>query len=289
MEDIIYLFILGSVSLVIYGSWSIVINRSLIRQRLPEAASAKRRVLLKASLKPLLKVSDSLLVKLKMKEKLHQKLFAAHVKLNPSEFFAIKLAAVLIPGGLSLLFLKKLGPLAVFIAAGLGYYVVEHWIHKRVAKRRHSIVRLLPETVDLISLCMEAGLDFTTSMDWIVKKTTPTPMIEELAFVVEEIRWGKPRIQALKDMANRLDLPEIRTFVHTLSQAERMGTPVLEVLGMLSEDARMQRFHRGERTALKAPIKMLIPLIFCILPVIGIIVAGPILLRFMESGLGGKF
>lgn len=289
MEDIIYILILGSVSLVIYGSWSIVINRSLIRQRLPEAASVKRRLLLKASLKPLFKASDFLLLKLKMKEKMQQQLVAAHVRLSPSEFFAIRLAAMLIPGGLSLLILKKLGPMAVIVAVGLGYYITEHWIHKKIAKRRHLIVRLLPETVDLISLCMEAGLDFTTSMDWIVKKTRPTPMIEELAFVVEEIKWGKPRVQALKDMAQRLDLAEIRSFVHTLAQAERMGTPVLEVLGMLSEDARMQRFHRGERIALKAPIKMLIPLIFCILPVIGIIVAGPILLRFMQTGLGGGF
>jgi tight adherence protein C len=132
---------------------------------------------------------------------------------------------------------------------------------------------------------MDAGLDFTMSMDWIVKKTRSNPMIEELAFVLEEIKWGKPRLQALKDMTKRLDSPDVRSFVNTLSQAERMGTPVIEVLGMLCEDVRQQRSQRGERIALQAPMKMLIPLIFCILPVIGIVIAGPIILQFLQGGL----
>ena len=108
-------------------------------------------------------------------------------------------------------------------------------------------------------------------------------MIEELSFVLEEIQWGKPRTQALKDMAKRLNIPEVNSFIQTLVQAERMGTPVAEAFGVLSEDARMQRFNRGERFAMKAPIKILIPLIFCILPVIGIIIGGPIFLQFAQG------
>ena len=143
----------------------------------------------------------------------------------------------------------------------------------------------IPETVDLLGLCVEAGLDFTSSVKWVLDKVQLNPMMEELAFVLEEIKWGKPRTQALKDMGKRLDISEISSFVQTLVQAERMGTPVSEAFLILSEDARMQRFHRGERIAMQAPIKILIPLIFCILPVIGIVVGGPILLQFMTNKL----
>jgi len=86
---------------------------------------------------------------------------------------------------------------------------------------------------------------------------------------------------------SRLSIPDVTSFVRTLVQADRMGTPVEETFKILSDDSRMRRFHRGKRTAMKAPIKMLVPLIFCILPVIMIIVAGPILVNFMTKGLFG--
>ncbi len=86
-------------------------------------------------------------------------------------------------------------------------------------------------------------------------------------------------------MAHRLNIPEVSSFVQALAQAERMGTPVSETFAIISEDTRLQRFRRGERYALQAPIKILIPLIFCILPVIGIVIGGPIFLQFMQGGV----
>jgi len=88
-------------------------------------------------------------------------------------------------------------------------------------------------------------------------------------------------------MSKRVGIADVSSFVRILIQADRMGTPVEETFRILSEDTRMRRFHRGERQAMKAPLKMLIPLIFCILPVILIIVAGPILIRFMTQGFFG--
>jgi tight adherence protein C len=138
----------------------------------------------------------------------------------------------------------------------------------------------------LIGLCVEAGLDFTASVQWIAdKKIFNNPLMEELIFVLEEIKWGKPRIQALKDMSARVSIPEVKSLVYTLVQAEKMGTPVSEAFNALSEDTRLMRFRRGERFAAKAPIKILIPLIFCILPVIGIVIGGPILLQFMQGNM----
>ena len=163
----------------------------------------------------------------------------------------------------------------------------EIYLKQKIAKRKELITRRLPETVDLLGLCIEAGLDFVSAVKWVVDKTPGTAMTEELTFVIEEIRWGKPRIQALKDMSHRLNITEMSSFVQTIIQADRMGTPVAEAFAIISEDTRAQRFHRGQRIALQAPIKILLPLIFFIMPVIGIVIGGPILLQFMQGGLTG--
>ena len=275
---------------MIVGIWDIVISKSQIRQRLPASELPQRsKADLAKYLAPLFGLSNLVLKKLNLKERIYQRLYAARIKLTPAEFFSVKVVIMVGLAFLTYFIFNKFVIPAVFAGLVFGYVLPEFWLAKRIAKRKQSIVRLLPETIDLLSLCMEAGLDFSMSMEWIVKKTRNNPMLEELAFVLEQIKWGKPRLQALKDMAKRLDFPEIRSFVHTLSQSERMGTPVVEVLSMLSEDSRMQRSHRGERIALQAPLKMLIPLIFCILPVIGIVVGGPIILQFMQGSLFKSF
>jgi tight adherence protein C len=130
-----------------------------------------------------------------------------------------------------------------------------------------------------------AGLDFMAAVRWIIDKVKVNPLIEELIMVLKEINVGKPRLEALRDMSKRLNISDVTSFVRALIQADRMGTPVEETFKILSEDSRMRRFHRGERQAMKAPIKMLMPLIFFILPVIMIIVAGPIIIRFITGGL----
>ena len=225
-----------------------------------------------------------ILEKLNLEVKIKYRLASAHLRLTPQQFFNMKLLFMLALVILTPILLGRIEPLEFVIALAAGYLLPEIWLSRRIAKRKYAIVRVLPETIDLLSLCVGAGLDFVASIEWLIKKGISTnPMIEELAFVLEEIQWGKPRAQALKDMAKRLNIPEVNSFIQTLIQAERMGTPVAEAFGLLSEDARSQRFNRGERFAMKAPIKILIPLIFCILPVIAIIIGGPIFLQFAQG------
>jgi len=109
-------------------------------------------------------------------------------------------------------------------------------------------------------------------------------LIEELFNISQEARMGKTRREALRTMANRLNMPEISSLVRTLIQSDRMGTGIDEALRIHSEESRLVRFEKGERLALQAPLKLLIPLIFCILPVVFIIVAGPIILEFTQLG-----
>lgn len=231
-----------------------------------------------------------LLEKLKINIKIKNRLDASHVRLAPQEFFNLKVLIILALG-LSVYFAwNKAEPYVYLVVCAIGFILPEIWLNIKISKRKYEISRVLPETVDLLGLCVEGGLDFTTAITWIIdKRITNNPLLEELAFVTEEVKWGKSRSQALKDMARRLNIIEVSSFVQTLVQAERMGTPVAEAFTILSEDTRLQRFNRGERYAFQAPIKILIPLIFFILPVIGIIVAGPVFLQFIQGGLTAAF
>jgi tight adherence protein C len=122
----------------------------------------------------------------------------------------------------------------------------------------------------------------------VIKRSKVSSLTKELSLVLHEIQMGKSRSDSLKSMAKRMSIPEVSSLVNTLVAADRMGTPVYNVLNDLGEEARRQRFQRGERLALTAPIKMLFPLIFFILPVVAIIVGAPILLQFMQGGVTSK-
>ena len=181
-------------------------------------------------------------------------------------------------------------PAWVVCAGAVGFFLPSLWLNARIAKRQRAIVRVLPEIIDLLSLCIGAGLDFLGALNKVVvaKAFTKEPLIEELSLVLQEIKLGKRRFEALKAMAKRVNVQEVSSFVRTLVQADRMGTPIGEVLVIHSEDIRFQRFTRAEREALKAPIKILIPLIFCIMPCVAIIVGAPIFLQFAHQNAFGR-
>lgn len=284
MLTLIHLLLITSVTLIFIGIFS---SGNLIKRRrfaLPEEQKQPRN--LTKHIFFLLPVISKFLEKSKLDVKIKYKLDAARVNLTPQQFVAMKLALIQLAGAVAFFFISKSNPMVLAGGIFAGYIIPDIWLSRKAAQRRYSIARVLPETVDLLGLCVEAGLDFTTAVKWIIeKKVFSNPMIEELTLVLEEIKWGKPRSQALKDMARRLNISEVSSFVQALVQAERMGTPVSETFANISEDTRLQRYRRGERYALQAPIKILIPLIFCILPVIGIIIGGPILLQFMKGGL----
>ena len=121
------------------------------------------------------------------------------------------------------------------------------------------------------------------SLRWVVEKSPPSVMIDDLNTVLQEINLGKTRQDAIRDLANRYELPDLSTFSRTLIQADKMGTSVTDALNILAEDMRLARYRRGEQLALKAPMKMLVPLLVFIFPVVGILVAGPIFLDFIEN------
>jgi tight adherence protein C len=219
-----------------------------------------------------------------MRHSLGQRLSISQTNMTPEEFFLFKEITIVafllvIPG----FFGPEMLLFAIFISIAAGYFAPDLWLGSKVKKVKENIVKFLPDTVDLLGLCVNAGLDFMMALKWVVEKSTPNVVVNEMGSLLQEINVGKPRREALRDMARKYELPDLSTFSRTLIQADKMGTSVSEALNILSEDMRLARFRRGEAMAMKAPLKLLAPLLFCIFPVVGLLVGAPIFLDFMMN------
>jgi len=227
-----------------------------------------------------------------LRKRIAKDLAIGHVDMNPEEFILLKESLIV---ALLVISFPMIKPDMVlmwlcFCFVG-GYLLPEFWLKGKITRVKEVIVKELPDAIDLLGLCVNAGLDFMLSLKWVVEKSPKSVMVDELNTVLQEINVGKTRRDAIKDLASRYELTDLSTFARTLIQADKMGTSVTEALNILSEEMRIARYRRGEQMALKAPLKMLVPLLLFIFPVVGILVAGPILLDFIEnnpfSQLGG--
>jgi len=219
-----------------------------------------------------------------LRKRIQKDLAMAHVSLLPEEFFLLKEIGIITA---IVLFLPIVNPdmipFVILMGISIGYMIPEWWARGRIKKVKSAIVKELPDAIDLLSLCVNAGLDFMLALKWVVEKSPPSVLVNELNVLLQEINVGKTRRDALKDLANKYELQDMQTFSRTLIQADKMGTSISEALNILSEDMRLARFRRGEQMAMKAPLKLLIPLLFFIFPVVGILVAGPVFLEFIEK------
>ncbi len=193
-----------------------------------------------------------------------------------------KIILGLIAGALTLRFVS---PAFTIIGLIVGFFAPDYFFFNKIKAKKEAIVRIFPETIDLLDMCISAGADFLSAIRWVIDKSNYNPFVEQLGVVLNEVKVGKPRTEALKDMAKRLQIAEVSTFVRTVILAERMGTSIEEAFKNLSEDTRNMRFQAGERYAIKASLKILFPLLFCILPTILIVVAGPIIIKFSQGDM----
>ncbi len=168
---------------------------------------------------------------------------------------------------------------------GLFYPII--WINDQVKKRHLQISRALPFNLDLLTLSVEAGLDFTGALAKVVEKGKGGPLREELQMVLKQLKMGKTREEALKDMIARVDLASLTQFVTALIQADKMGTSLGKILRIQSTQLRIDRTQRAEKLANEAPVKMLFPLIACIFPTVFMVLFGPIVFAFMFGNIGG--
>lgn len=165
------------------------------------------------------------------------------------------------------------------------YFVVDVVLDGRARERQEAINRALPDTLDQITVGVEAGLGFEAA----VARTCegPGPLAEELGRTLQDIQIGQPRERALEHLLERTDVQDLRTFVHAFSQAQRYGIPMAQVLRVQSEEMREKRRQRAEERAMKIPVKIVFPVVVCILPALFVAIIGPAVVRIAESGLGG--
>ena len=142
--------------------------------------------------------------------------------------------------------------------------------------RHRAIARALPYGLDLLTLSVEAGLDFPAALAKVVDKGHSGPLAEELFVVLKELKLGKTREEALRNLARRVDLPALTSFVQALVHADRMGTPLGKVLRILSTQLRIERSQRAEKLANEAPVKLLLPLVLFIFPTLFLMLFGPL-------------
>ena len=168
----------------------------------------------------------------------------------------------------------------------LGYMIPSLWLGDRIRTRQAAIQRALPDALDLLTVCVEAGLGFDASLARVIQKWH-NPLSEELERLLADLRMGRVRREALKDMAERTDVADVHAFVGSLIQADLLGVGLVKVMRVQSDQMRQRRRLRAEEQAQKAPVKMLFPLIFLIFPAVYIVILGPAAISLGKAFGGG--
>ena len=167
-----------------------------------------------------------------------------------------------------------LAALSTILGAALGFYLPGIWLGRRMARRRREVFRALADALDLLSISVSAGLGFDGAMLEVVQRWQ-NALTEEFGAVLRDLKLGKSRRDALRDLSRRTGVEEITSFVAAVIQADELGTPLRDVLHIQAEQMRQRRRHRAEETARKAVIKMLIPMVFFIFPALFVVLIGP--------------
>ena len=199
-------------------------------------------------------------------------------------FFAVQLACPLL-GCFAGSFIPDNTAFWVFALAVVGYMAPDFWLTKKTSKRRHVIRRSIPDCLDLLVICVDAGLGLDQALIRVSSELSVShPEInEELNQVNLEQRAGKPRLEAWQGVAERTQIEEFKAFVSMLVQTDKFGTPILKALSQFSEEIRMKRRQHAEEAAAKTKIKIIFPLVLCIFPCVFIVLLAPAILSIMTG------
>lgn len=202
--------------------------------------------------------------------------------IKPTTFFArqimIGIGVLIYP-----FLLGKLDPAVLLMLFGLGFGVPILWINEKINTRHHELFKGLPEALDILTLLVEAGLDFGAAFTKVIENAQG-PLIEEFEKTQQEIKLGRNRIEAFKEMSLRVNNKYLTSVMQTITQSMQIGAPIGQTLRALSDQYRSERLLMAEKIGAQAPVKMLMPLVLFIFPTIFIILLGPIALMFA----GGK-
>jgi tight adherence protein C len=179
------------------------------------------------------------------------------------------------------------GVLATIGGALLGYYLPVLQLRGSISRRQDGIVKALPDALDLLTICVEAGLGFEQAMGKVYEKWD-NDLSMAFGRVLQEIQLGKRRGEALRDMSRRMEVNDVTSFVAALVQAEQLGVSISKILRIQSDQMRVKRRQRAQEKAQQAPVKMMIPMVLLIFPSIWIALMGPSVIMLLESGVLGS-
>lgn len=206
---------------------------------------------------------------------------------GPSEFFGLRIFVALLLAVFAFLLISLsqgflIALLAGVVGALIGFMLPILWLRSKTQRRQGEIVKTLPDALDLLTIIVEAGMGFDGAMQKVAEKWD-NEISKGFAKVVQEMRLGVSRREALKNMDISMGVPDVTTFVAAIIQAEQLGVSIAKILRVQSEQMRIKRRQRAEAAANKAPIKMLFPMVFLIFPALFIVLLGPAALVIMET------
>ncbi|MBE2268441.1 MAG: type II secretion system F family protein [Anaerolinea sp.] len=226
----------------------------------------------------------------KQLEDARHKLELAGMNMDPATFFAMRIVLT-IAFGLGAFFVffvsspnteRSTALLYTIGAVALGYYFPVLWLSSKIKRRQENIWKALPDALDLLVICVEAGLGFDMAMGKVYEKWDNELSIA-FGRVLREIQLGKMRRDSLRDMAARMDVPDVTAFVAAIIQADQLGVSMAKILRVQADQMRVKRRQRAQEKAHQAPVKMMIPMVFLIFPSIWIVLLGPSLIILFGS------
>lgn len=207
--------------------------------------------------------------------------------LTAEEYFSVCFTFALVLPALAAVPLLSSGEVNIglfFILALIGFILPEAWVKDSRRKRDVAIIQTLPIYLDYLSMCVDAGLNFSGALKQAVEKGPKGAMNNEFRVVLRDINSGQTRADALRRLEQRVDLKDVTIFVSAVIQAEKMGSSMRDTLMIQAEQRLDERFQRAEKMAMEAPVKLVIPLVAFIFPLTFIILLFPIAVRFIEQG-----
>ncbi|XQA62593.1 type II secretion system F family protein [Xanthomonas sacchari] len=212
--------------------------------------------------------------------------------LTPEELYGTRIVAAGTASVVFIVVVMLLGKLSVgafcmclLFGIPLGWMYPTLWLGERRKQRSKHVVRDLPTFLDFITMAVEAGLNITGAIEQSVQKGPPGPLAQEFSRMLRDLRAGLPRAEALRRMADRMDISQISNFTSALIQADRVGASLSETLRSQAMQRREERFLRAEKLALEAPVKMMLPLVLFFFPLIFVVLAYFIYLQMKQQGI----
>jgi tight adherence protein C len=239
-------------------------------------------------LKPLLSLMAKTNAKLGLqgyKKKIQKKMISAGdpLGLTPDEFISLcelgTIAGIFLFG-----IVLGFSFTTIFLGALLGFFLPNIWLSDTVKKRKHIIIRKLPDFLDVLTLTVEAGLDFGAALQKVISISKKSPLVYEFNLMMQEMKLGTTRYDALKNLGSRIDIPELSAFISSLLQADQLGASLGPTLRIQADQMRVKRMQRAEKAGGEASVKMLIPLMLFIFPAVFLILFGPIIIKFFAGG-----